>query len=274
MTCKHWFARVGFWVVLVGLVAQAGRADVLPFDYQEDFDDFGKTPNACPVTNPKGICAAVAAINSFIFLENMYPEGYGNNLTPNVVGPSGNETDPIDANAFGVSGWTVPPNPPRQGYYPLPGSVGGTYIQTKMNWIGDHNPGTITIFDSWFAGSPDNNRVPTIADLASQLMPSSPEDVELFINGGTGGNHALTLTGLSCEGDNYTDCFISYQDPNDPTVNNTESVSVVNGSLQIDDGFGNIYAAFSESPIPEPTSLILLGTVIAGVAWRLRRRTA
>ena len=50
-------------VVLAGM-APIARAEVLPvpFDYSNDFNDYGKQPNLCPPANPKGICAAVAAI--------------------------------------------------------------------------------------------------------------------------------------------------------------------------------------------------------------------
>src|SRR5437879_4677220 len=127
----------------------------MPFDYNEEFDNFGKTPNACPASNPKGICAAVAAINSFIFLENQYPGIYDNKLTPNIQGAKPNQTDPTDRDNFGVNGWQVGTNPPRQGYYARPGTVGGDYIQTKKDWFNDYAPGT-TNFDSYFIGSTDN----------------------------------------------------------------------------------------------------------------------
>lgn len=54
------------------------------FGGTEDFNLFGKQLNFCPVVGPGGVCAAVAAINSFIFLENRYPSRYGNLLTPKV----------------------------------------------------------------------------------------------------------------------------------------------------------------------------------------------
>ena len=147
------------------------------------------------------------------------------------------------------------------------------YIDAKMAWInGDpannlmgHAPGS-TLFDSY--------QNPTIQDLASE----NGEDVEIFVNGGSLGYHALTLTGVSCTGANYTNCSISYQNPNFPTINvGNVGVSNVGGSLQLNAGFGdlgNIVDAFSESPVPEPNSLILLGTAIAGLAWRMRRKTS
>jgi hypothetical protein len=258
----QWFARTWFWaslLVLWGTLAQVARADVAPFDWSENFANFGKTGNtSC------GVCAAAVAINSFIFLENQYPEIYGNNLTPNVGGTKPSQTDPIDRGTFAAYFYGL--------YGPLDGAYLG-YIDAKMAWInGDpannlmgHAPGS-TLFDSY--------QNPTIQDLASE----NGEDVEIFVNGGSLGYHALTLTGVSCTGANYTNCSISYQNPNFPTINvGNVGVSNVGGSLQLNAGFGdlgNIVDAFSESPVPEPNSLILLGTAIAGLAWRMRRKTS
>jgi hypothetical protein len=264
MISMRWFARAGLWaslLVLWGIVAQVARADgIAPFDWSENFANFGKTGNTrC------GVCAAAEAINSFIFLENQYPAIYGNKLTPNVKGTKPSQTDPIDRDTFAGYYYGL--------YAPLDGRYLG-YIDAKMAWInGDpannltgHAPGS-TVFDSY--------QNPTIQDLASE----NGEDVEIFVNGGSLKNHALALTGVSCTGANYTNCSISYQNPNYPTINVLNvSVSNVGGSLQLNAGtgdLGNIYAAFSESPVPEPNSLIMLGTaVIAGLAWRMRRKTS
>jgi PEP-CTERM motif len=254
----------------IGTATQSARAaNIMPFAYSEDFANFGITPNACPPSNPKGICAAVAAINSFIYLENQFPTIYDNKLTPNVQGMKPGQTDPTDRDNFGVNGWQVGTNPTREGYYARPGTVGGDYIQTKMNWINDYAPGT-TMFDSWFVGSPNNTRLPTIADLANEV--NAHEDVEFFIDGGTAGNHALTLTGVSCTGVNYTNCSITYVDPNNPLVNQPASITSGPNGLAVDDGFGNVYAAFSESPVAEPATMMLMATGLFGIASGRRRR--
>ena len=107
------------------------------------------------------------------------------------------------------------------------------------------------------------------------------EDVELVISGG-GVAHAITLTGFSCTAP--TDCIMTYQDPNSPTAQQTTQVFggaklVFEGLPGTDPGrfartFFTIDAAFSESPIPEPSSVILLGTGIAAMIGNWMRRKA
>ena len=77
----------------------------------------------------------------------------------------------------------------------------------------------------------------------------------------------MTLTAIKCAPNG--DCFIRYQDPNNPTVNqNYAKVTANGGRLQFafnDPRAGTvfIYSAFAESAVPEPSSLILFGTAIA-----------
>ena len=270
MDIRNWchVAKVLPLVLVVwGSTAQVGGAETLPFSYQENIDNFGKTPNACPPSNPKGICAAVAAINSFIFLENQYPAIYDNLITPNIQGAKPNQTDPTDRDNFGVNGWQVAGKPARQGYYSRPGSVGGDYVQTKMDWINDYAPGT-TIFNSYFLGSAQNDRLPTIEDLANEIQHG--EDVEFFVDGGTAGNHALTLTGISCMLNNFTNCSITFL--NDGVPVGATSITLGPNGLEVDTGFGNIYAAFSESPVPEPSTMVSTGTALILLGYLGRKR--
>ncbi|MGA2723404.1 MAG: PEP-CTERM sorting domain-containing protein [Bryobacteraceae bacterium] len=263
-----WAAAVGLWVIDAPIV----RADMVPFDYSEDFNYFGEQVNLCPPTNPKGICAAVSAINSFIYLENQYPGVYGVKLTPNVVGPVGAETDAQDATAFGVTGWQVGTNPVRQGYYPRPGGANPDYIATLMDWVNDYAPGT-SVFAAMYPGS---GGLPDVAWLAQQIQ--SREDVEFFVSG-PGFYHAATLTGIACGDYNYTDCSITYQDPNTPSVNQMTSIFIgTGGALQFTGLPGSSYtptvsivAAFSESPVPEPATLFLTGAVVIFLAGRRMR---
>jgi hypothetical protein len=249
-------------LVLWGGVAQTVRAGAI--DPSEDFNNFGKQGN-CRISGG-GICAAAAAINSFIFLENQYPQIYGNKLTPNVVGAAPNQTDPTDRNAFGVL------------YYFGTGNPLDRYLADKKLWINSAAPGT-TVFNSYYVGSADNNRTPTAGDLIKEMQ--SQEDVEMFVSGG-GIAHAITLTGISCQP--LTGCVMTYQDPNSPMVQQTSQLTAGAGSLQFVGlpGTGapylttqfTIYAAYSESPVPEPSSFILLGTGIASLIGNWMRRKA
>src|SRR6266849_4467926 len=88
-------------LVLVLWGASGQLAHATPFDFSEDFRKFGRQPNnlACL---PMAACGAVASINSFIYLEEMFKGIYDNKLTPN---RQPDMTDAIDATNFGVTGW-------------------------------------------------------------------------------------------------------------------------------------------------------------------------
>jgi hypothetical protein len=248
------------------LQAQAAFDVFLPFNL------YGQQPNLCPPSNPQGICAAVASINSFAFLQNQYPGIYGTSLLPNLQNDG---TDPTDALAFGTTGWQVGGNPARQGYYPRPGNAYSDYIQTKRDWIEDHAPGR-TVYEVRYAGA---GGAPDVAWLAEQIQ--NGQDVEFFVQG-TDFFHALTLTGIGCSDHNYVDCYIKYQDPNDP---DTEYQLPINptgpsGALQLTGVLGDggvtltITGAFAESPVPEPATLVLIGGALVGLAYYRRRRRA
>lgn len=274
MTHRAWlpWATAFFFSVGAGLTF-VPRASGDAFDYSEDFGKFGKTPNfSC---GGQGACGAVASMNSFTFLENQYPSIYDNKLTPN---KQMDGTDPMDAQKFGFDGWQVGTNPARKGYYdatrPHNADYTDSFLQTKKDWINDYAPGT-TVFDSWFAGSGDHDRKPTIADLAQEIKDK--EDVEFFVKGGDGGNvyHVMTLTGVACDMNNA--CSIKFQDPNDVMNQYMRNVMVNMGMIQFNDIFGfpgayTITAAFAESPkaVPEPSTLVILAT--AGVGLLVFRR--
>lgn len=246
----------------------AQAADVDPFSYAETFANFGQQPNLCPASNPKGICAAVASINSFIFLEKQYPTIYGEKLTPNLTG----NTDSKDATDFGVNGWKVGDNPQRVGYYDASVSTYGGYLDTKKNWINDHAPGTTT-FEARYSGA---GGPPDLSWLSTQI--SKGQDVEFFVQG-TDFFHAMTLTGVACTGKNFASCSINYQDPNAPATNRTAAVSSTKDGLQFTDipsssfkGVVTITGAFAESPVPEPQGYALLASGVLTLAWVARHR--
>jgi hypothetical protein len=269
-----------FAVVLICGSALTTAAFAAGFTYSEDFTKFGQTANfAC---GGKGACGAVSTVNSFTFLGKQYPQVYGNpnKLTPNYN--AGTNTDMTDAQKFGFDGWQVGANPMRMGYYPRPGGAESDFLQTKKDWINDYAPGT-TKFSSWWAGSPDNNRKPTINDLAQEIK--NKEDVEFFVDSMDAQNpffHVMTLTEVSCDMNNA--CSVRYQDPNQPAVNQASTpITVNNGMLMFTgvpgSGFAKpvtITAAFSESPInvPEPSTIVILATVGIGLVFRCRQRQA
>ena len=231
-----------------------------PFDYSEDFSLFGQQANTSCTVKAGGttaICGAVAAVNSFIFLENKYSDVYGNSLTPNLTG----NTDPTDAKNFAVDGFGT-----YTGYYNRTGTAGGDYIDTLTDWFDLYAPGT-TLLSSWYSGSSQNDYLPGISDMAYEIRES--EDVELFAKMGDV-YHVLTLTGITC--DAVGNCSMTYQDPNSPATPQSAALTLVDGSLQFSDlpgsgytGTFSITGMFAESPIPEPSTLLLVGGGLLGL---------
>jgi hypothetical protein len=247
--------------------ALAQRADADAFNYYYDdaarFALYGQQDNFSGWFATAGACAAVAAINSFIFLERTHSGLYGNSLTPSRIGDA--NTDFTDAFAFTEGTWQVGSNPERIGYYArFPGDPNGLYVNTKMDWINDHAPGT-TIFDFRFVGEGGH---PDVAWFANEI--ANGEDVEFFVNNDDGTfYHGLTLTGIAC--DAAGNCFITYSDPNDPTMMFNRALSIgVGGRLEFNNPFGLegtvfIDAAFSESAVPAPSTIFLLAAGIGGL---------
>src|SRR5215472_7392582 len=102
--CKG--ARICLLVAMLVAIAPT-MAFAESFEYTEDFNLFGQQKNfTCPGPGAGGVCAAIASINSFAFLEAKYPSVYGTNLLPNYDPIS--KTDMKDAMDFAVSGWKEP----------------------------------------------------------------------------------------------------------------------------------------------------------------------
>lgn len=270
MTFQRRFQKANAALLTLAIFAAAAQlAHSAAFTYSIDFNKLGQTPNfAC---GGKGACGAVSTVNSFAFLQKQYPGIYDNKLLPNNNAMT--NTDMVDAQKFGFDGWQVGTNPMRQGYYPRPGGAESDFLQTKKDWINDYAPGT-TRFNSWWAGSPDNNRKPTIDDLAREI--NHKEDVEFFVQGDNF-YHVMTLTEVSC--DMAMNCSIRYQDPNQPgTHQGPTPITVMNNMLMFTgvpgsgyNGTVTITAAFSESPIPEPATWILICAAVLCFASHSRR---
>ena len=242
------------------------------YNYSENFNFFGDQVNQ---GNP-GQCAGAAAINSFIFLENMYPTIYGAPNGPGMLTPnynSANNNDVTDFANIATNGWQVGSNPARQGYYPRPGDANLDYVATLTDWFNDYAPGTSRL-SSWYVGSTNNNRNATATDLANEIKDG--ENVLFFITNQVGSAsfyHVMTLVGVASDASgNIT---LKWQDPNDPSNLYSSAATVSGGQLQITNVLGaagpeNIISVFSESPVPEPAVLSLVALGLAG--WLVRRR--
>ncbi len=142
-----------------------------------------------------GACAAVAAINSFIFLQNHHPDTYDTLLVPddNPATPE-NETDEAardfaEAEVRG-GGWVAPDGSARRGYYERLADgedPNKAFLDTKMDWIGDFAPGS-TVFSAMVNSSLAQAdwdltittlSYPSLDYLANEV--GKEEDVEFFI---------------------------------------------------------------------------------------------
>jgi hypothetical protein len=153
------------------------------------------------------------------------------------------------------------------------------FLADKESWINSRAPGS-TLFDSEYIGSKQNNSNPTFGFLQGQ--ENANEDVELFVYDTLHPEvvHAITLTGAKCDQALYGGCAITYQDPNAPNQQQLQLVTKsTGGALQITGlpGTGyltdpfQIYAAFAESPIPEPAAWALMLAGLAAIGAALRR---
>jgi len=226
-------------------------------------------------TGINNACGPTAAVNSFTFLENRYPQIYGNTLIPHINGNTAQQDQIAVADMLSC-------------YMSCGGNTGGTaiadFIQGKMDYINSVAPGT-TYFLNMNIFAP-GGAYPNFNFLFKEL--SDQEDVELLVgfyqfNAGNGqltrmGGHYVTLTGIDSPTDDGNGS-ISFIDPSGGVNrNNIATFLAPDGSIRTT-AYGNrtvtiIEAAVSESPIPEPATVALLtGSLVIGI-WVRRRATA
>jgi hypothetical protein len=233
------------------------------FDYSNLFSNYGTVTN---VGVCGGICAAAEMINSFIYLDNQYPNIYHGMLIP------GNDPNRA-AQWFSTAGWTAPDGQHYDGYYSRKGNADTDLLQTKKDWVNSWAPGT-SFFDYMIGPL-----YPTVDFLANQIRDH--EDVELVVDLAGDGAHLIALTAISC--DAKGNCKMRFQDPNDPT--HEQMANLFKGGSHPNElgfyypSFGRnafIRDALAESPfLPEPSSWILMGgglLAVVGRGWRQRFR--
>lgn len=228
-----------------------------------DFSKYGRTENTTCPSSPGGVCGAVAAINSFTYLQNKNPLTYGNSLVPN-LNPDG--TAPMDALTF------------ADYYYGFAAEEFGAldgYMESKMWWIENHTPQR-TSYSSMYVGSSYNDGNVSTDFLRNELLDG--EDIEFFACAFCDDEdnvvaHALTLYGIDTE-----NMKLYFQDPNDPSTPVEKPYTIDGGVLSFTGIFGfedldfSVYAAFSESVIPEPTTWAMMIVGFGVIGFRLRRR--
>jgi hypothetical protein len=276
------------------LLTASFKLQAAPVSYQNTFANYGTVANSSCAAAPNGICAAVASINSFVFLKTTYPATYGGTT----IDKGNFASVAAAAQGFAVNGWTSPGGTARQGYYQRAGDVDKNFWETKIDWLEDFGAGKTryagqvnapqTNPNTWYkpGGVTVQSVYPTWPFLLQQM--STGEDIELVIRNAAGAGHAITLTGISFNDmgamnglcDAGESCMLKYQDPNDPTNEKTVAASfdATNMRLAFSDAttfMAAVYidAAFSESPIPEPGTFILI-VISLTIAVGLRRPRA
>jgi hypothetical protein len=220
-------------------------------------------------------CGPSAAVNSFVFLQNMYPGIYGDNLA-----------GPTYENWVDTANTLLDPK-----YMDCDCNNGGTtidnFISGKENYLNDVVPGTTEVHsENYFDGA--NPVKPTWQFIFDQLMKG--QDIEILVGfyddtgARSGGGHYLTITGFTFDdlnGDGEIGAnelaTLYYVDPFDGKPDFNE-VDMSNGFIDLM-GYSEQYntlveAAVAESPIPEPLTLSLFATGLVGIVVFRRRNRA
>jgi len=250
-------------------------ADVISVNL--DPNKFGNLDQAA--TNCRAVnCGPTAAVNSFTYLQNVFPNNYTTPLVP--TGKAADVANTLNGADFMK---TCPAGA---------GCAGGTsvedFILGKMAYIETQDKGVtryhaqmsnawspITHPDAAKPGFVDDSTKPTIDFLAAELKAG--EDIEIALKPFTGPGHYLTLTGLTF--DTATGMgslmFVDPMGGKVGTANITraagDNVSIVT-DYKIGDLPTRIVGAVAESPVPEPSTFLLVGGAMVGLAALRRRR--
>jgi hypothetical protein len=228
-------------------------------------------------------CGPTSVVNSLVYLQNVAPHIYGDNtLVPHSEEPIPT-TDMADVA-------TILAGPD----YMDTGNNNGTFIEDfiygKHKYIEERAPGktryAAQVSLEWRDGVHNTappqptHQVPkpswvqdqtaaTLEFIYNQIRDG--EDVEVFVAFG-GGAHYLTVTGIEYD-DTTNQGMLDFIDPSggmpgDASINGLN----MNGVIQLSyNGGSSLFHAVSESPIPEPMTIVLVTICLAALAAQRRR---
>jgi hypothetical protein len=271
-------------VVTAVLAGFAGVAwgQITPRDIEKELALYGNLDQDDIAGGGEVACGPVAAVNSFVYLENKYPGFYDRKLIPD-----DNPANGLHDKAELISVATVLMGAGYMNTVAPGGTWHDDFIWGKMTYIEEKVPG-VTAYQAqdywawihhaqpaWVQGP-----YPTWQFLFNEL--SDCEDVEILMSWEEGG-HYVTLTSfhwLDQDGDLIIDpsenAWIDFIDPGTGAYNTTSIwQSYPDGAIETS-YFGTtaswISMAVSESPIPEPATITLLALGLGAALLRRRMK--
>ena len=290
--------------VVVLLCATPSTSGAILYQIQKDVELYGNLDQDDIAGGGEVDCGPVAAVNSFVYLENKYPDVYDRHLVPDIEDPPDNVRDYNELiNAAVLVSTAAYMNTKAPG-----GTWDDMFIYGKYNYIEMQVRG-VTIYAAqmlgmWgFPGNPPNVRppdeippIPKPTWVADLMYPTWDfifnelyhcEDVEILINW-AGGGHYLTLTGFTfddADGDGVINpdegenAVIYYIDPATGTTghSNIWNVEVTSpyGQYELMTNYESgaiVTMAVSESPIPEPATIAMIASGLMGLVAVARRK--
>ena len=285
-------------MLIIGLTSSNTQA--IPWDPIDKGVDLYGNLNQQNVSDIWGnvACGPTAAVNSFVYLQRKYPGIYDHKLVPDQDGDLKNYTQAEMAAVAKDIGEnymnTVVDNETWFDWF----------VYGKREYIEDKIPG-MTIYEAQYSWSwndrpppgdpnyngpydlpsgsvPDwfeNSTNPTAEFIYDELKDC--EDVEILITGDY--NHYLTLYGFSWDttggANGLGGGVMNFMDP----WRNVKDVPALPGNADIwfdgielktnyKGGTSMISGVISESPVPEPATIILLGSGLLGVGYQFRKK--